>query len=157
MLDKVDFPLTNSQISNFFLEKDYTDYFRVQEVITDLENADLIISQTTHSNTRYSLTAAGKETLGFFLDKINEGIVDDVIAYFSENRLSMKEENSIIADYYKTTGQKYAVRCQALSNSAPVIDLTISVYTKEQAEAICTNWKKHHQDIYEFLMDVLIQ
>ena len=26
MLDKVDFPLTNTQISNFFLEQDYTDY-----------------------------------------------------------------------------------------------------------------------------------
>ena len=32
MLDKVDFPLTNTQISNFFLEQDYTDYFRVQQV-----------------------------------------------------------------------------------------------------------------------------
>ena len=30
MLDKVDFPLTNTQISNFFLEQDYTDYFRVR-------------------------------------------------------------------------------------------------------------------------------
>jgi hypothetical protein len=34
MLDKVDFPLTNTQISNFFLEQDYTDYFRVQQVIS---------------------------------------------------------------------------------------------------------------------------
>ena len=33
MLDKVDFPLTNTQISNFFLEQDYTDYFRVQQVL----------------------------------------------------------------------------------------------------------------------------
>lgn len=29
MLDKVDFPLTNTQISDFFLEQEYTDYFRV--------------------------------------------------------------------------------------------------------------------------------
>lgn len=41
MLDKVDFPLTNTQISNFFLEQDYTDYFRVQQVISDLVDADL--------------------------------------------------------------------------------------------------------------------
>ena len=33
MLDKAGFPLSNTQISNFFLEKEYTDYFRVQEVI----------------------------------------------------------------------------------------------------------------------------
>lgn len=35
MLDKAGFPLSNTQISNFFLEKEYTDYFRVQEVIGD--------------------------------------------------------------------------------------------------------------------------
>ena len=32
MLDKAGFPLSNTQLSNFFLEKDYTDYFRIQEV-----------------------------------------------------------------------------------------------------------------------------
>lgn len=41
MLDKVDFPLTNTQISNFFLEQDYTDYFRVQQVLSDLDDASL--------------------------------------------------------------------------------------------------------------------
>ena len=66
MLDKVDFPLTNTQISNFFLEQDYTDYFRVQQVISDLVDADLIHAESTHSNTQYTITAAGKETLEFF-------------------------------------------------------------------------------------------
>ena len=33
MLDKAGFPLSNTQISNFFLEKEYTDYFRVQELL----------------------------------------------------------------------------------------------------------------------------
>ena len=73
MLDKAGFPLSNTQISNFFLEKEYTDYFRVQEVIGDLVNADLINFKSTHSNTQYTLTAAGKETLGFFKDKITDG------------------------------------------------------------------------------------
>ena len=56
MLDKVDFPLTNTQISNFFLEQDYTDYFRVQQVISDLVDADLIRTESTHSNTQYTIT-----------------------------------------------------------------------------------------------------
>ena len=89
MLDKVDFPLTNSQISNFFLDQEYTDYFRVQEVIGDLENANLILAKSTHSNTQYSLTAAGKETLGFFRDKITEGIEYDVARFFADNQLTM--------------------------------------------------------------------
>ena len=35
MLDKVDFPLTNSQISEFVLDKGYTDYFKLQQALSD--------------------------------------------------------------------------------------------------------------------------
>ena len=36
MLDHVDFPLTNTQISNFVLEKEYTTYFTIQQAISEL-------------------------------------------------------------------------------------------------------------------------
>lgn len=84
MLDKVDFPLTNTQISNFFLEQDYTDYFRVQQVLSDLEDASLIHAESTHSNTQYTITAAGKETLGFFKDKITPAIERDTTAFLEK-------------------------------------------------------------------------
>ena len=74
MLDKVDFPLTSTQISGFFLDQEYTDYFRVQQVLRDLTDADLIRSEPTHNNTRYFITAAGKKTLEFFRDKITDAI-----------------------------------------------------------------------------------
>ena len=32
MLNKVDFPLTNSQISEFILDKGYTNYFTLQQM-----------------------------------------------------------------------------------------------------------------------------
>ena len=157
MLDKVGFPLTNTQISDFFLEHEYTDYFRVQEVLKDLTDTDLILTEPTHSNTQYSLTAAGKETLCFFEDKLNEEIKSDVLKFFEQNKLELRQENSILADYYKTTYQKYAVRCQVRSDGAPLIDLTISVSTKEQAETICNNWKNLNEDVYALLMDLLLQ
>lgn len=157
MLDKAGFPLSNTQLSNFFLEKDYTDYFRIQEVIGSLVDSDLILAETTHSNTQYSLTAAGKETLGFFKDKITDGIEQDVKDFFGENKLVFRQENSTIADYYKTTNQKYAVRCQVRSDGINMIDLTLTVKTKEQAEAICAHWKQNNEDVYAFLMDMLLK
>ena len=157
MLDKAGFPLTNTQISNFFLEQEYTDYFRVQEVIGDLVNADLINFESTHSNTQYTLTAAGKETLGFFKDKITDGIENDVKRFFEKNKLEFRQENFILADYYKTTNQNYDVRCQVRSDSTTVLDLTLAVTTKEQAEAICNNWKNSNEDVYAYLMDILLK
>lgn len=157
MLDKVDFPLTNTQISNFFLEQDYTDYFRVQQVINDLVDAELIRAESTHSNTQYYITAAGKETLGFFKDKITDAIERDTIAYLEKNQLELRNVNSILADYYKTPNQDYAVRCQFRERGTNLIDLTLTVKKKEQAEAICDNWKNQNEDVYAYLMDILMK
>lgn len=157
MLDNAGFPLTGTQISDFFLEQEYTDYFQVQEVLSDLADADLILSKSTHSNTQYTLTSSGKETLDFFGDKLNDEIKLDIHEFLKKNKLEFKKENSMLADYYKTTNQKYAVRCQTCSGENTMIDLTLLVSTREQAEAICFNWKNQNEDVYAYLMDLLLK
>ena len=157
LLENSDAPLSGTQLSDFFLEKDYTNYFTVQEALHELDESAFIKKESTHNNTRYSITPAGAETLSFFSDKLSSGIHEDIREYLSANRLSIREAASILADYYKTTYQKYAVRCQVRSDGAPLIDLTISVSTKEQAETICNNWKNLNEDVYALLMDLLLQ
>ena len=157
MLDKVDFPLTNTQISDFFLEQEYTDYFRVQQVLNDLADSGLIRTESTHSNTQYYITAAGRETLGFFRDKLTDAIEHDTIAYFEKNKMDLKNENAVVADFYRSTASGYDVRCQLKEKEISMIDLTIHVRTKAQAEAVCRNWKEQNMDIYTYLMDMLIQ
>ena len=157
MLDKVDFPLSNTQLTNFFLEQEYTDYFRVQQVISDLLDAALIRTESTHNNTHYYITAAGKETLNLLKDKISDAIELDINNYFAQNKLELRNDNSIIADYYRTPNRDFAVRCQYRQKDTNLIDLTLSVQTKEQAEAICNNWKKQNEDVYMYLMDILMK
>lgn len=157
MLDKVDFPLSNTQISNFFLDHDYTDYFTVQQMISSLLDSELIRSKSTHSNTQYYLTPSGRDTLRFFEDKISPAIGDDLNAYFEKHKMDLRNENSVVADYYKSTNPGFDVRCQLKERNIPVIDLTIHVKTKKQAKAICENWQNQHVEIYAYLMDALIQ
>ena len=52
MLNKVNFPLTNAQLSGFFQEKGYTTYIGFQQVLTELEETQLI-SYETIRNTYY--------------------------------------------------------------------------------------------------------
>ena len=42
MLDRVDFPLTTSQISEFILDKGYTTYFRLQSALAELTDSGLL-------------------------------------------------------------------------------------------------------------------
>lgn len=157
MLDKVDFPLSNTQISNFFLEQNYTDYFTVQQIINGLLDSRLIRFESTHNNTQYHITASGKETLKFFEDKITPAIETDITSYFEKNKMTLRNENSVVANYYKSTQSGFDVRCQLKENNTSVIDLTLHVQTKAQAQAVCANWQKQNLDVYTYLMDLLIQ
>ena len=157
MLDKVDFPLSNTQIANFFLEHDYTDYFTVQQILSSLLDSDLIRYKSTHNNTQYSITALGKDTLRFFEDKITPAIEADMIDYFAKHGMEFKNENAATADFYKSTDTGFDVRCQLKEKSTSVIDLTIHVQPRAQAEAVCKNWQEQNIEVYTYLMDMLIQ
>ena len=62
LLSKVDSPLSNAQIVQFYLDKEYTDYFTIQQVISDLEDSNLIEVNQSHNNTLYTLTTEGRHT-----------------------------------------------------------------------------------------------
>ena len=157
LLEASDLPLSGTQISDFFLEKDYTNYFTVQEALHELDENAFIKKESTHNNTRYSITPAGAETLNFFSGKLSAGIHEDIREYLSANQLSIREAASVLADYYKAPGDQYAVRCQLKEKENSRIDLTITVPNRELAEAICDNWKQQSEHVYEYLMDLLVK
>ena len=51
MLNRVNFKLTYSQISSFILEKEYTNYITLQQVISDLQDSALIQCSTLGNRT----------------------------------------------------------------------------------------------------------
>lgn len=157
MLEQVETPLSNTMISDFFLDMDYTSYFSVQQALHDLQNAELIVAVSTYNNTHYRTTPAGRETLAFFDDKITDGARQDVAEFCAKNNLAIRKEAEITADYYRTPNQNYAVRCQLKRKNLPVIDLTLHVKTKQMAEAICLNWESQSGEVYRLLMDLLIK
>ena len=63
MLDRVDFPLSTSQISEFVLDKGYTTYFKLQQALSELMDAGLIRDESTHNRTLYHLTEDGSSTI----------------------------------------------------------------------------------------------
>ena len=150
MLNQVEYPLTNTQITNFILEKEYTNYFTVQEILSDLISSQLITAESTHNNTRYRITPYGHV-------KISDAIKEDIRTYFVEHDFDLKQETSVYADYYKVPGEGYAVRCRIRNLETDIVDLTLHVSGRQQAEAVCQNWKKNHFPIYETLMDILLK
>ena len=156
MLHQVNFPLTNAQLSNFFLDREYTTYFTLQQALNELLDAGLVKKETMRNSSRYEITKEGEETLEFFGKNISPAIVSDMDEYLKLNRFRMRNEVGLISDFYKSTNQDYIVHCEVREGKAVLVNLDISVPDKEQAEIMCNHWKDRSQEIYAYVMKSLM-
>lgn len=56
MLDQADAPLTGAQITDFILEKEYTNYFTLQQVLSEMEETGLVLVSSSRNSTIYRIT-----------------------------------------------------------------------------------------------------
>ena len=56
MLNRVNFPMTTAQVSDFILEREYTNFLTLQQVISELNEAGMISSETIRNRTHLSVT-----------------------------------------------------------------------------------------------------
>lgn len=155
MLNGVDFPMTKAQIGDFILEKEYTNFITLQQVIGELIDAELVTAQSIRNRTHLSITKEGKETLNFFENQINDSIKADIRNFFENNEIQMRNEVSVLADFYKSTSGEYEAHLTAKEKDVNLIDIKISVPSEETASAICDNWQRKNQEIYQYLISQL--
>ena len=129
MLNRVTFPLTAAQVSDFILGKEYTNFLTLQQVINELTDANLI--------------------------SIGDTIKQEIDSYFQENEFTLRNEVSVLGDYYKSTSGEYEAHLVAKDRGINLVDITLSVPVEETAAAICDNWQKKNQEIYKYLITEL--
>ena len=84
MLKKVTFPLSNSQITNFLLDHEYTTYFHIQQTIHDLMDTHLILERKQGNSICYEITPEGQKTLSYFEKNMSDSIRLEVDSYILE-------------------------------------------------------------------------
>ena len=137
--------LTNSQISEFILDRDYTDYFQLQKVLSELVETELLRKRTISNSSYYEITEEGKKTLSYFEKELSGEIKNEVKDYLQTHGGQVQERILTPADYYTTP-----------QGNTTVLDLTLAAPSREAAQAMCHSWAKKSQDIYGMLMGELI-
>ncbi len=152
ILDKVDFPLTNAQMSNFILERGYTDYFNIQQAIKELETSSLLKGETIRNSSYFVITDSGRETLDFFNKEIGDTIKAEIIEYLKENKYELREEGSTLSEYFEAKKGEYIAHCYVQERGSKIMEISLNVTSEEEATSICNNWKEKSQEIYAYLM-----
>lgn len=155
MLDRVDFPLTESQISQFILDK-YTTYFDLQIALNELVENDFIKPTTVRNHSLYEITDQGKEAIELFEFKISDAIKMDILNYLQEQKIELRNESAISADYYPSNNE-YIAQCSIKERNQTLLEIKITVPTQEQAIHICDSWKEKNEEIYQYLITEIWQ
>jgi DNA-binding PadR family transcriptional regulator len=156
ILDKVENPLTNSEVTQFILENNYMNYFMVQQFLSELVNAKFIEFSTKDGNEYYHLSSAGRATLDFFNDRIPEEIKSNVDSSYEQKKKDMIKESQIVANYFKKNESEYIIILKVIEKDIVLFSLSLNVPSKEQAKLICNNWKEKSNDVYKNILDILI-
>lgn len=155
ILDKVNFPMTNGQLSEFILGQGYTDYFKFQQTMSALLDADLIHGETVRNNTYYTIQDKGRETCRFFQGKISSAIKEDIHRFLRENEYELREEVSVLADYDRS-GKEFEVQLRVREQGNDMMKLSLRVPSQTQAEVMCRRFEEKNQSIYAYLMRQLL-
>ncbi len=152
MLDKVDFPLSNAAVTEFFFETGYADFATVQQVIGIIQDDGLIDAQSRPSGTSYTLTAQGREMFEYFGNKISDEIKHEIDGYLVSRKYELKQSANVTSEFYRNTSGEYSVHCCIKENNYSLIELTLAVPDEDVADTMCGKWREKSQEIYEFVM-----
>jgi hypothetical protein len=144
LMEKMDIPLSHSQISEFTLRDNYMTYFTLQQILAEMVVAKYIEKSKDNNSTRYTITHEGLTLLEYFDKHIPLETRNQIIKYVSENRKNVKKDFEITSNFfYDHTNNEFIVKCSLYDDDKMLMEINLSVVSREQAKLICSNWKKH--------------
>ena len=157
MLNRLDCQLTNAQLSSFFIEKNYTDYFFIQQTLSELVSSGFVEKVTIRNTSYYSITPEGYTTLTFFKKQIPQSAIEDINAYLEANKYTLKNEVGVRADYYKQMNGDFIAHLSVHEGKNLLYDINLALPSEDEARKICLNFREYSQDIYNYLVKNLLQ
>ena len=157
LLAQVKMPLSVSQITQIILERGYTDYFSLQQYLTELEKSNFIKITKQNNISYFEINDRGIQTLDFFASRIPEFIRKELDSFIEKNWRQLKSELDIFAEYVPTKENEYIVHCKVTENHSTLIDLNLNVGSKKQAIELCNNWKDKASTLYGEILHVLLK
>jgi len=144
LLKKINIPLSNNEICQFALERNIMDYFSTQQCLAELTDCDFIEEYTENGSTRYITTPEGNRTLIFFQNRISEWLKNSANEYVINNNKRIRNEYETSANYFPEINGDYLVKCSVCGiDGSKIMEVDVTVATKNQAQIICKNWKKN--------------
>ena len=149
-------PISNTQLTEIILENNFINYFTFQQYLSELEEAKFVEYHKTNDKNLLVLTKQGDTVLSLFKSRLSQSKTSIIDQYIKEKIEAIKKELTIHADYTLGDNDSFIVDLKAVENQALLMELKLSVPSKNQAVAICNKWKDNPSDIYNSIINTFI-
>ncbi len=156
LLYQMDTPMTVTQMAEFAVDKEYMDYFTFQQHLHDLCDEKLIDEKYENDQNRYFITADGEQVLSYFSGQIPNEKHVAVLDYTAKNKGSIKKDMSVLANYFYNKENDYTVKCGIYEENKTLMEINVTVPTKEDAKLLKKNWKDNIPYLYGSILHMLL-
>ena len=160
LINRMEFPMSRAQVTDFVREADFMDYYTLQQTLADMvESGHLDATEENaldNSTTRYAVTGEGQTTLEYFEKHIAWSKREAIDRYITENRGKIKKDYENTATYFPNVeNDEFRVKCGVYEDERALLELFVSVDTREQAKLIQSNWRANASVLYQRIIEAL--
>lgn len=149
-------PLTNTQVMDFVLEKDYMNYSFLQQSLGELASSGMLEYSKSNEDFFYLITEKGEKTLQYFIERLNNDLRKDLEKAITIKKQIIQREMKIVADYIKENDTEYIVDLKIIENNIKLIDIKLNVISNKHAKQICKKWKLEAPYLYGDIIKLLV-
>ena len=155
IIDKSNTPLSNEELTEFILEKNYMNYFLIQQYLSELIETGFIKYCKEDDKKVYKILDKGKITLSYFEDRLPINIKNEISIEFKPTKNEDKLTSEVVGEYFKKDNGQYLVNLKLIENTETLFSLYLNVSTEEQAQKFCEIWKTNTEHIYINVFNML--
>ncbi|NMA86412.1 MAG: DUF4364 family protein [Tissierellia bacterium] len=149
-------PLSNEKITEIVLEKDYMNYFLIQQYLSELVETDFIACENDGDKKLYKILDKGKTTLYYFQDRLPDDLKNEISLKFNQVKEEEKSSKEIVSEYFKKDNNQYLVNLKLIENMETLFSLYLDVPTEKQAKQLSEKWKSNPEYIYVNILNLLL-
>jgi DNA-binding PadR family transcriptional regulator len=155
IINRLNKSITNLQMVDFVLEATGIDYFTLQDILIQLQENSLIDLFYEEEVRYYKITDQGKDMLNSLITIIPDFIVARIDEKIQENQKEIKQKSVVYADFFPEGKDNFMVKCKISEGGKKLIELNLSVPTREQAIDICNKWYESPSKYYLEIIKLL--
>ncbi|MBP3285187.1 MAG: DUF4364 family protein [Clostridia bacterium] len=148
IISKLNKSITNLQMVDLILDSTGIDYFTLQDLLIRLQNAGLINLFYQNDIRYYKITEEGEQLLDSLMNLVPEFILFRIDGKIEDSKKEVQQKSVVYADFFPDGKGLYQVKCKISEGGEPLVELSISVNSREQAIMICNDWYENPSKYY---------